>query len=66
MKKTLTAASAMTLILSLGACNTVAGIGEDITSASESVQRQISNDNNGTSKRSRDDNELLGGPDGGR
>lgn len=66
MKKTLTAASAMTLILGLGACNTVAGIGEDITSASESVQRQISNDNNGANKRSRDDNELLGGPDGGQ
>lgn len=66
MKKTLTAASALTLILGLGACNTVAGIGEDITSASESVQRQISNDNDGSNKRSRDDNELLGGPDGGR
>lgn len=66
MKKARSLMAVIALTGSLAACNTVAGIGEDITSASEAVQREISDDDNRQQRRNQsdDDNELLGGPDG--
>lgn len=63
MKNKLAWIAALVAATSLSACNTVAGIGEDITSASEAVQKQISDEPK--ARQSKDDDELLGGPDGG-
>ncbi|MEO1028946.1 MAG: hypothetical protein AAFX02_07795 [Pseudomonadota bacterium] len=70
MKKTLSALAILGALSALNACNTVAGIGEDITSASEAVQERISDEdetprNNRNAPQAAND-ELLGGPgDGG-
>ena len=69
MKKALSVLAVLGALGALSACNTVAGIGEDITSASEAVQERISDEdetprNNRNAPQAAND-ELLGGPDGG-
>lgn len=68
MKKSLTLISTLAAASALAGCNTVAGIGEDITSASETIQREISEDRSEPAPQpqpSDNDDELLGGPGGG-